>query len=90
MILQLYKKLWTRALSGLVWSGELKNKRKDGTYYWVSISVTPLFDEKSKIKGFTSIQSNITEQKSAEERAMRDSLTSLYNRTMFSEIVQIQ
>ncbi len=86
--MEIYKELWKTVLFGLVWHGELQNRKKDGSYYWVSLSITPLFNEQSKIKGFTSIQVDVTDQKIAQNQAVVDSLTSLYNRTTFNEVVQ--
>ncbi len=85
--LQIYENLWKTIKSGNIWSGELKNRRKDNQEYWVAISITPLFDDNSKIKGFTSIQTNTTEHIKAKEAANKDPLTALYNRSLFNKII---
>ncbi len=45
---------------------EVVNYHKDGRYYWVSMVVTPIFDEKGEVTKFISIESDITERKQAE------------------------
>jgi PAS domain S-box-containing protein len=52
--------------SGQEWSGEFLNKRKNGEYYWVSTSISPIRDENGVITHFTSIQEDITAKKSLE------------------------
>ncbi|MCP5094621.1 MAG: GAF domain-containing protein [Chloroflexi bacterium] len=61
-----YDNLWTTVLSGMFWSGEIINKRKDGTYYNVSLTVTPLFAPTGELSGFVSVHSDITKLKDVE------------------------
>lgn len=63
-----FKDLWETIQSGKTWSGEVKNRRKDGSDYWVKSSVSPKL-KNGKIVGYTSIRSDITSQKIAEELA---------------------
>jgi len=56
-------------LSGKPWHDEVRNRAKDGSYYWVDTTIVPNFDSHSKVVGFTSIRTDITEQK-----AMLDSV----------------
>jgi twitching motility protein PilJ len=65
---EFFQNLWGTISSGRVWRGEVKNKRKDGSFYWVDSTVMPLFDTKGKISGYIGIRFDITEQKQAEER----------------------
>jgi PAS domain S-box-containing protein len=59
--------LWKTILSGDIWHGEIKNKAKDGTYYWVDTSIYPYEDENGKIFKFISIRFDITEKKRISE-----------------------
>ncbi len=62
-----YKDLWDTILSGEVWRGELVNRRKDGSTYQESMSVTPIKDDKGEISHFIAVKRDITERKRAEE-----------------------
>ncbi len=81
-----FKELWSTVKSGKKWRGEVKNLRKDGTYYWVKAVVEPNYNKKGEIIGFTSIRQDITDKKRIYELSITDGLTSLYNRRYFNDI----
>ena len=62
-----WRNLWTTILSGNVWKGEVKNRAKDGTFYWVQATIAPAFDNRGRIKHFLAIYTEISPQKEAEE-----------------------
>lgn len=84
----LFKELWSTIKSGEQWRGEVKNLRRDGSYYWVKVIIEPDFDKDGEITGYTSVRQDITDRKRIYELSITDALTSLYNRRYFNEIAQ--
>jgi len=57
-----YKNIWHLITNGATWHGEISNKKKDGTIYWESAVIAPIFDKENKIKSFTAIKEDITQK----------------------------
>lgn len=58
-----WSKLWKTIRSGEVWQGEICNKRKDGTFYWVDSVIAPVLDAKNKPIKYLAIRFDITKYK---------------------------
>ncbi len=82
--------LWQSISRGQMWRGEICNRRKDGSLYWVESTIVPMFDDANRrVQTYVSIRFDVTEKRqlmhSLQWRAERDELTGLPNRFLLSE-----
>lgn len=82
-----WRTFWMTILDGRVWAGDVCNRKKDGSYYWLWTLVIPIKDEYGIVKSFKVIRQDVSEWYALKEKLRNtrekriDPLTSLPNRT---------
>ncbi|MBX3042472.1 MAG: PAS domain S-box protein [Candidatus Kapabacteria bacterium] len=68
---EFYKALWQTIKSGNDWNGEIYNRRKNGTYYWVKCLISPIFNDNNEIIHYIAVKEDITEKKERIEEIIK-------------------
>jgi PAS domain S-box-containing protein len=67
---EFWGKVWTVISAGKVWTGEVENRRKDGTPIYAHLLISPIIDAEGKVIGFLGAHRDLTEQKALEQQLM--------------------
>jgi PAS domain S-box-containing protein len=74
------RELWRTISSGKVWHGEIRNRAKNGRYYWVDTTIVPFVDEEGRPYQYLAIRHEVTQLKETEEQLQ----------SMMSQLMHIQ
>jgi len=85
---ELYESLWKTIQSGKHWSGEIKNLKKDGSFYWVDVQIDSIKDEAGDITGYVAVRQDITDKKRIESLTITDELTGAFNRRYYNQVLK--
>lgn len=79
-----FKEMWATIGRGHIWQGEICNRAKDGSKYWVATTIVPLLDRNGKPERYLSIRTDVTKLRETELRVRKlaffDTLTGMPNR----------
>ena len=68
---EIFKEMYVTIGTGRVWRGEIRNRRKDGSLYWLDTTIVPVLDDDGRPHQFIGVSHDVTERKRT-EAAYRD------------------
>ena len=80
---QFFKDMWKTIGSGEIWIGDIKNRTKDGSHYWVNTTIVPFLNENERPLHYISIRTDITDSKNTEQ-SMEVALKNDFKKTVKS------
>lgn len=84
---EFFKQMWKTITSGRIWKGEIKNKAKDGTSYWVKTTIVPIMGKNGMPEQYIAIRTDITREKNMAEH-LRKALDLVYKTKNYVNIYE--
>ena len=68
---EVYQDLWATVLGKKRWSGEIKNRRKNGQFHWEIMAISPVVNDEGEIVHFVAIKEDVSQRRELEEQLLR-------------------
>lgn len=67
---EFWQNMWLTISSGITWRGDIRNKAKDGSFYWVDTIINPVHNSDGRMYKYMSVRYVITERKKLEQQQL--------------------
>jgi len=87
---EIFKELWETLHNGESWRGIIKNRKKDGGFYWVDAHIEPIVNSRGITTGYHAVRQDITAKKEVEEqsRLLAEAKQKITDSIKFSSLIQ--
>jgi len=84
---EFFTKMWNTISSGEIWEGEIKNRAKDNSFYWLKSTIIPVNDSDGNLQNYVAIRTDITKEKEVQSKLLEAEVKLLkQNENLISEV----